>query len=391
MLTMSFTFIRQHRVRLSLGALSALSCVFTFCALAQAGAPSPPERAKAFCVDFNWGPGGSNGFAPPGLWAEAVPAQHVEWYAKLGANTIQTFAVSCNGYAWYKGGKIPAQPGLRHDFLPEVVKLGHQQHLRVMGYFCVAANTRWGSEHPGLSYGTPSTYHLPLTEAYLDYLGLAVQEALTQSGMDGFMVDWLWNPSDQARQAARNGQWLEAEQALFRTMTGQPFPAQGAPGPEARGLYERKAIERCWRRFHDTAKRVKPDCVIWLSCNDVRNPQLAGTSVLREVDWMMDESGTPEAMRAMAAQLGAHTRRMLCLVGWGERHDARKVLSDPANSTFDLYGFTKPGTNSLPLPIEACLAQPLDSFQGNDRNLAALARFFTGKPFDYVSPAPTAR
>ena len=31
--------------------------------------------------------------------------------------------------------------------------------MRVMGYFCIGANTRWGAEHPDLSYGTPSAYH----------------------------------------------------------------------------------------------------------------------------------------------------------------------------------------------------------------------------------------
>ena len=82
---------------------------------------------------------------------------------RLGANVIQTFAVSCNGYAWYQGGKIPAQPGLKHDFLTEVVKLGHQKQMRVMGYFCVAANTRWAKTHPDLSYGFPaiSTFRSP--------------------------------------------------------------------------------------------------------------------------------------------------------------------------------------------------------------------------------------
>ena len=59
------------------------------------------EAIRAFCIDFNWGPGGPNGFAPPGLWADADPEQHLAWYAGLGANVIQTFAVSCNGYAWY--------------------------------------------------------------------------------------------------------------------------------------------------------------------------------------------------------------------------------------------------------------------------------------------------
>jgi alpha-L-fucosidase len=356
----------------------------------HAGSPAllAGEAIRAFCIDFNWGPGGPNGFAPPGLWADADPEQHVAWYAGLGANVIQTFAISCDGYAWYQGGKVPPQPGLRHDFTTRLVSLGHARGMRVMGYFCVAANTRWGQEHPDLSYGTPATFHLPLTDAYLDYLGEAITEALRKTKMDGFMVDWLWNPSDEARQQANHGQWLKAEQQLFTQLTGNSFPADGKPAPEDRLLYEQKATERCWRRIHDTAKRVKPGCIIWLSCHDVRSPHFLNTSVFKEADWLMDESGTPEAMRAVALRLGARTQPMLCLVGWGDRHDARKVLSDTASAAYDIYGFSKPGTNSLPLPIAECLGKPMDSFSGNDRNIAALARWFNGKPFGYVA-APT--
>ena len=120
------------------------------------------------------------------------------------------------------------------------MSLGHARGMKVMGYFCVAANTRWGREHPDLSYGTPATFHLPLTDAYLDYLGEAITEALRKTKMDGFMVDWLWNPSDEARQQANQGQWLKAEQQLFTQLTGKPFPADGKPAPEDRLLYEQK-------------------------------------------------------------------------------------------------------------------------------------------------------
>jgi len=353
--------------------------------LASSSGLAAAEDIRAFCIDFNWGPGGPNGFAPPGLWADADPEQHLAWYAGLGANVIQTFAVSCNGYAWYQGGKVPAQPGLRHDFTTELVRLGHARGMKVMGYFCVAANTRWGKEHPDLSYGTPATFHLPLTDAYLDYLAEAISDALRTTKMDGFMVDWLWNPSDEARQQGNHGQWLKAEQGLYAQLTGKPFPADGKPSAEDRLFYEQKATERCWRRIHDTAKRVKPDCVIWLSCHDVRSPHFLNTSVFQEADWFMDESGTPEAVRAIASRLGPRTRQMLCLVGWGDHHDARKVLSDPANLAYGIYGFSKPGTNSLPLPISECLAKPLEAFSGNDRNIAALARWYNGKPFDYVT------
>lgn len=50
---------------------------------------------------------------------------------------------------------MPEQPGLKHDFLPEVVKLGHKEGMKVMGYFCIASNPRWAEMHPELSYGSP--------------------------------------------------------------------------------------------------------------------------------------------------------------------------------------------------------------------------------------------
>lgn len=342
----------------------------------------PGEPIRAFCVDFNWGPGGPNGFAPPGLWADADPAAHVAWYQALGANVIQTFAVSCNGYAWYKGGAIPAQPGLKHNFLPEVVRLGHAEGMRVMGYFCVGANTRWGAEHPDLSYGTPGAVHIPFTDAYLDYFGGAIGEALAKSGMDGFMVDWVWNPADKVR----NGRWLPAEKQLFEQLCGRPFPGEDRLTPEAKLDYERRAIDRCWARIRTAAKKAKPDCVIWLSCNKVADPTIAGSRMLREIDWMMDESGTPEALCSVLPMLGSHARPVLCVVGWGDRHDARKIVTDAANAVCGIYGFSRPGTDSLPLPVDRYLAEPPEAFKGNDRNIAVLARFFNGRPI----PPPVA-
>jgi hypothetical protein len=80
-----------------------------------------------------------------------------------------------------------------------------------------------------------------------------------------------------------------------------------------------------------------------------------------------------------------HTHPMLCLVGWGDRQGARKILSDPANRGYGIYGFSKPGTNSRPPPIANYLSKPMDSFSGNDHNIAALARWFDNKPFAALS------
>ena len=98
-----------------------------------ASAPVDPTKIKdikAYCLDFNWGRRRS--FAKPGTWASADPAKHVAWYKAMGANVIQTFAVSCNGYAWYKNGAVPEQPGLKHDFLTEVVRLGHKEGMQTL-------------------------------------------------------------------------------------------------------------------------------------------------------------------------------------------------------------------------------------------------------------------
>ncbi len=144
----------------------------------QAKSDAPGKGVKAYCIDFNWGDGGPNAFARPGLWADADPKEHVAWYKSLGANVIQTFAVSCNGYAWYKNGVVPEQPGLKHDFLAEMVRLGHKENMKVMGYFCVASNTRWGQLNPGESYGVPADGHIPLTKKYNKFLSDSFKDAL---------------------------------------------------------------------------------------------------------------------------------------------------------------------------------------------------------------------
>jgi hypothetical protein len=146
------------------------------------------KRIRSFCVDFNWAKDGR--FAAPGQWADADPEAHVDWYHAAGVNTVQTFCVSCNGYAWYKGGQIPAQPNLKHNFLRDVAQQGHDRGQQVMGYFCVGANTRWQKIHPEESYGAGScTPNIVFTKRYLDCLEIAITEALNATSIDGFMID----------------------------------------------------------------------------------------------------------------------------------------------------------------------------------------------------------
>jgi hypothetical protein len=336
------------------------------------------EALKAFCVDFNWGPGGDNAFAGPGHWGDADPATHVAWYEGLGVNTIQTFAVSCNGYAWYKNGKVPEQPGLKHDFLTDMVRLGHARGMRVMGYFCVAANTRWSKAHPEQSYGADSDFNLIMTDEYLDYLSAAIQEALVLTKMDGFMIDWVWNPF-RARESQGQGKWLQAEKDLFEQVMGETFPGEDKLSKEDYLAYSRKNIDRVWKRIRDAAKTANPECIIWLSCYDVAHPSVVDSLIFREVDWLMNEDPNPEKLKTPAGSENSAQRLIQCLVGWGDQHDAYSAVTHPNPPTRDFYGFAKPGGTSLPLPIREYKNNPVESFQGNDKNIATLARYFNGQ------------
>ena len=196
--------------------------------------------------------------------------------------------------------------------------------------------------------------------------------------MDGFMVDWIWNPTDKVR---KRHSGCRLEKKLFEKLTGQPFPGEDKLTPEARLAYERKAIDRCWERIHSTAKRVESEMrhlALVQQGQRSRHRRLADAA--SEVDWMMDESGTPDAMRDVAAMFGPQTRQLLCVVGWGDKHDARKICTDAANADYGIYGFSNPNPDSLPLPVATYLSQPIESFKGNDRNIAILAYVFNVKP-----------
>ncbi len=332
---------------------------------------------KAYCIDFNWGDGGPNGFAAPGLWADADPAAHVAWYKALGVNTIQTFCVSCNGYAWYKGGVVPEQPGLKHDFLREMVRLGHDENMQVMGYFCIGSNTRWGLEHPELSYGAPDAPHIPYTKEYLEYLDGAIRDAVGTTGIDGFMVDWLWQPDRKAT----DGQWLACEKELYAALMGQTFPGEKDLTDEQYLEYSRKAIAQCWQTIHTAAKEINPDCIIWLTCHTPTHPHVVNSEMFKEVDWLMNEAGDMESINAVTSMTGPQTRLITCLAFWNKQ-DPTVIIPQALKKGIGLYGFTKPMENSLLPSVENYLIKPLNQLKGDEKNIAALARVFLGMPLD---------
>jgi len=339
----------------------------------------PPQEAwkvellrrplRAFCVDFNWQVKGNDlWFAAPGHWADADPAAQVQWCKAAGVNCIQTLILSCNGYAWYKGVPIPEQPGLKYDFLTEVAKQGHRQQMLVMGYYCIGANSLWGRNHPDQSYGTPAATHIPLTGDYIDYLCGSVKDVLERTEIDGFMLDWMSNTS---------GRWLDCEKKMYQELMAVPFPGAEQVTAAEKKAFDQKAVERCWTRIRDTARKVKPDCILWP--NGLNHLNLAG------VDWLLNEG--PEVGKTAAAlrQLAANrpVRIIQNQVGWPS-HDARKVFADARYARWDFYGFAAPYDNGLPLPVADYLGKPVAEFKGvdrmtiNDRNIAALVRFYLG-------------
>ena len=336
------------------------------------------EAIKAYCIDFNWGEGGPNGFARPGLWADADPARHVAWYKALGSNVLQTFCVSCNGYAWYKNGAVPEQPGLKHDFLTEVVRLGHKEGLRVMGYFCIGANTKWGKDHPDLSYGIPSSPHIPYTDEYLTYLSTAIRDAVQKTHIDGFMIDWVWQPDRKAT----GGKWLDCEKRLYAKLMGHAFPGENKLTGEQEVAYGRKAIDRCWTAIHKAAKEANPSCIIWLSCSEPTHPHVVNSLMYREVDWLMNEGGDLKRVEAVKPMIGRHTRLITCLANWNGQ-EPTTIVPEALKMGIGLYGFIKPQPDSL-VPLEPCLTRPVRELKGDARNIAALSRAYHGVSLDSV-------
>ena len=340
------------------------------------------EPIKAYNIDFNWGEGGPNGFARPGLWSDANPEDHVNWYADLGCNVIQSFAVSCNGYAWYKNGIIPEQPGLKYDFLTEEVKLAHKKNMLVFGYFCAGSNTRWGLEHPDLSYEIPSSPHIPYTSEYIDFLCASIEDAIKKTDMDGVFIDWLWNPGT-TMEPYPPLRWMACEQIMFSELMDQPFPGKDKITPEIELQFRRKAIDRCWKRIRETVKGTKPDCIIWLTSCQLTSKDIAGSDMLKEVDWVLNEAGdllTTESVRSM---LGKQTRLITCLANWNGQ-DAAKIIPAAIKENVGLYGFTKPVAGSMMKPVDYYLAKSIDSLKADERNIGALVRTYNNLPLNYV-------
>lgn len=341
----------------------------------------PDETIKAYNVDYNWGPGGAHGFAAPGLWANANPDSLMKWYEDLGCNVVHSFGVSCNGYAWYKNGIVPEQPGLKYDFLTEMVKIGRKKNMRVFGYFCVGANNKWETDNPDLCYQMDGQ-QIPLTQKYVEYLSASIKDAISKTDMDGIMLDWFYNPGG-GRDPLPPFRWLPCEQEMYAELLGKPFPGIDEITPEIELDFRRKAIDRAWQQIKKATKETKPDCIIWLTAYEVDSKEYEGSALLKEVDWLMNEAGDIETTNAMRDMVGAETKLITCLANWNKQNPA-EVVPAAIQAKVGLYGFTKPVAGPYMLPVDYYLSNPVDSLKADEQNIAVLARAFKDLPFDYV-------
>ena len=341
---------------------------------------------KAYNIDFNWGEGGPNAFAGPGLWANADPKQHIQWYKDMGVNTIQTFIVSCNGYAWYKNGVVPEQPGLKHDFLPEMVRLGHNEGMKVMGYLCIGSNTRWGMENPDYSYGYPHDRHIPYTKKYLSYLDGVIRDAVKKTGVDGFMIDWFYQPN----RSSNNGKWIDCEKQRFEELMGRKFPGEKELSTEDYDKYSSLAIAACWDVIYKAAKETNPECIIWLTCFDITHPHIANSKMFKQIDWLMNEAGDLEGVNTVRKMVGKNTRLITCLANWNQQ-DPEVIVPNAKDAGVGLYGFTKPDSSSLLPSIREYLESPVESLEGDEKNIAVLARVYNELPIDFIQHSPCSK
>jgi len=249
----------------------------------------------------------------------------------------------------------------------------------VFGYFCIGANTKWGKDNPQLSYGTPADYHIPYTDEYIDYLSKSITDAVSKTGIDGFMVDWIWMP----KRKSTKGKWIDCEKNLYKQLMGEEFPGEKKLSRQQDLAYSRKAIDRCWKAIHKAAKDANPNCIVWLTCNHVNHPHVVNSDMYKQADWLMNEKGDIESINKIKAMVGEDTRLITCLAFWNKA-DATKVVPEALEAGVGLFGFAKPRTDNGIIPLDSILTPPVSQLSGDNKNIAVLARAYFGKSSNAV-------
>jgi hypothetical protein len=97
--------------------------------------------------------------------------------------------------------------------------------------------------------------------------------------------------------------------------------------------------------------------------------------MLREADWVMNETPTPEKLDAVRQLVGSHAKLIQCVSGGSHAYDASRVLDNPKYHDVGLYGFAPWPDAKTTLPPEP----PQDATQKNIRaNIEKLRRVYRG-------------
>jgi len=280
------------------------------------------------------------------MFTSADPARHVQWYLDLGCNTIQTFCVSFNGYAWYSDSAVaPVNPGLeRRNFLAEVCRLAHRRNLAVMGYFTFGNNPVWEARFPELGKQEGVDYiRIPASTEWLDYFCRQVVDALKKTEVDGFMVDWV--------RPVQHKVWVPVEKRMWKELMEEDFPVLSVPLEEEVLEFDRRAMARAWRHIRQAVQSVRP-ALIWTNHPFIpaERPLWEGHVLLKEVDWVLNEDPDLGWLEWLSRQVGPHTTIVQNLCGWAT-HDAA-VWEKVDTGRYGLYGFAQADPEST-FPIEA--------------------------------------
>ena len=196
------------------------------------------------------------------------------------------------------------------------------------------------------------------------------------------MLDWVWNPG-ATHEPYPPLKWLPCEQEMYVELMNSPFPGVDKITPALEQEFRRKAIARCWKRIHDTAKETDPNCLIWVTCCDVTSPDLVGSDMFKEADILINEGGDIAGVEILRNIVGNQTPLMTCLAVWNKQ-DPAEIIPQAVKANIGLFGFTKPQINSMLPPVSTYLSKSADEFGGDDRNIAYLARVYNNLPLDYV-------
>jgi hypothetical protein len=170
---------------------------------------------------------------------------------------------------------------------------------------------------------------------------------------------------------------------MYQELMNQSFPGKDKMTPEIELDFRRKAVDRAWKKIRDITRKTKQDCIIWLTAYEVNSKEYAGSALLKEVDWLMNEAGDIARTASMKGLVGSETKLITCLANWNKQ-DPAEVVPTAIKEKVGLYGFTKPVIGPMMPPVDYYLSKSVDSLKGDERNIAVLARVYNNLPLDYI-------